>query len=116
MVKRFGDNVVSSKGEVFDTIGSQDGMFHILSGEFGQGVYRSTFHGFIDHGGAYVKGSSEDKWKAEHVVDLVGEVGSSGGHDDVAACIDGDRPTSTSASFAASSSEQAGVSAAKGSL
>ena len=40
-------------------------------------------HGFVDGGGANVQSAAEDERKAQHVVHLVGIVGSAGGDDGV---------------------------------
>ena len=46
-------------------------------------MHGGQFHGFVDFGGPHVEGTPEDVGKAQHIVDLVGVVGTPGGHDQV---------------------------------
>ncbi len=81
-----GDNVFTSKLEVGAAVGCVDYGGHGEFGYLGDGLDGVNLHGLVDLGGTAVERAAEYVGKAEHVVDLVGIVGASRGHDDVGAC------------------------------
>ena len=84
-VERFGNDVVAAEGELDVAVGLADRVGYLFAGQLGQGLDRGQFHLFVDTGGTTVQGPTEDEGKAQHVVDLVGIVGTAGGDHDVTA-------------------------------
>ena len=84
-IEGLGNEILAAKLQARDAIGAAHGVGNIFFGEIGQRVRGGELHLFVDGGGAHVERAAEDERKAEHVVDLVGIVGASGGDDDVAA-------------------------------
>ena len=54
-----------------------------MQGKVGNGVHGRELHGFIDRGSAHVERSAEDEGETEHVVHLIGMIGTPGGHDQI---------------------------------
>ncbi len=82
-VEGFGDDVFGTELEVFGVVGQVDHFGYGLPRQLCNGVYGSEFHVFVDFGGSDIEGTAEDEGEADDVVDLVGEVAASGGHDDI---------------------------------
>ena len=77
------DEVVASEDEVVDLV---DGVHHVGHGLFrqiGDGVYGGELHLLVDGCGGGVECAAEDVGEADDVVDLVGVVAASGGHEHV---------------------------------
>ena len=84
-VHRLGDDEVHPETEAALIIGLIDLVGHVLLGEGGDGAHGGHLHLVVDGGGADIHGPAEDEGESEDVVDLVGMVAPSGGHDDVGA-------------------------------
>ncbi len=86
-VDRFRNEVFRSEREVVNVVNLVDDVGHRLLGEVGNGVNGSHLHLLVDGLGMNVESTTEDVWKADNVVDLVGIVATSGRHEHVgAAC------------------------------
>ena len=60
-----------------------------LLGQVGDGKHGGHLHLFVDGAGMHVEGAAEDVGEANHVVDLVGIVGTPGGHQHVGTGVHG---------------------------
>ena len=84
-VERFGDEVFGTEREVLFAVHGRHFIRLFGFGQFGDGVHGGLLHGLVDGGGAHVQRAPEDIREAQGVVDLVGVVGTAGGHDGVGA-------------------------------
>ena len=82
-IKRFGDQVLGSKGQGFARIGGSDHLALLGLRQVSDGMYRGNFHLRRDGGRSCVQGATKDVGEAQDIVDLVGVVGATGGHDGV---------------------------------
>src|SRR5208337_2174510 len=82
-IERRGNDVVPAKLQSFHTVGAANRVGNIFLRQRGQGMSCRQLHFFIDGRGMYVKGTAEEEREPEDVVDLVGVIRASGGHDDV---------------------------------
>ena len=60
-----------------------------LLGQIGDGMYGSHLHLLVDGSGVYVKGTTEDIGETDHVVNLVGVVGTTRSHKRVRTSLHG---------------------------
>ena len=86
-VYRFRDEVFRTEREVIHMICCVYYIGYRLFGQVGDGVYCCDFHFFVDCFRVRVECATEDVWESDHVVDLVGIVGTSGGHQYVGAGV-----------------------------
>ena len=84
-IERLGDQVVGPESQPIDLIGLQHRLRHRLPGEFCQRPGGGEFHAFADAGSPDVERSSEDEWKPQNVVDLVGKIAAAGRHQRIGA-------------------------------
>ena len=84
-IERLGNEILAAKLQARHAVRSANGIGNILLGKIGQRVGGGQLHCLVDGRGADVERSAENEGKSEHVVDLVGIVGASGGDDDIVA-------------------------------
>ncbi len=82
-IQRFGNQVVSAKGDVLQVISLADDVRHILPGQLSQGHDSGNLHLFIDGAGPDIQGPPEYVGKSQNIVDLVGKIAPPRGHDNV---------------------------------
>ena len=85
VVERLGDQIFGSEFQTVDTIGLHHGIGDILLGQAREGAGCSPLHLFVDASGPYIQGPPKDEGKAQHIVDLIREVGATCGHDHIRA-------------------------------
>ena len=85
-VKRLRYDVVFSKGKFGCPIGNVNLLGNCFFGQMGKSVYGSHFHGFINFGGAYIKGTPKNEWKTKYVVDLIRKIRTPRSHNRIFAC------------------------------
>ena len=78
-VEGLGNQVFGAELQIFAPVGVGHDLGRFRHGQVGDRLDRGQLHLFVDGGGADVQGAAEDEGKAQHVVDLVGIVGPSGG-------------------------------------
>ena len=72
--QRLRDQIIGTKLQPIRIISIQNLIWNIFFGEGGKRFYSSDFHGLRNVRGMTVKRTSEDKWKAQNIVDLIGIV------------------------------------------
>ena len=82
-VEWLGNDVVLTEVQVGDSVGAQHHVGNVFLRQRRQGARRRNLHFFVDGSCSNVQRATEDKGEAENVVDLVGIVGPSRGHDQV---------------------------------
>ena len=81
-IERRRDDVLGAVAQLRG-VGGVDLVGNVLAREGGEGPGSGQLHFVVDGAGANVEGAPEDVREAEHVVDLVRIIGTSGGHDGV---------------------------------
>ncbi len=84
-IERDRDDVVAPEARARALIGGGHLVRHVLAGEVGEGLRGRDLHLHVDRGRLHVQRPAEDVREAEHVVDLVRIVRSSGRDDHVVA-------------------------------
>ena len=82
-VKRLGDQILGTKHQWLAGIGGGDHFALLGLRQFSNRVNRSNFHFFRDGRRPTIQGTPKNVRKAQHVVDLVGVIGTPGRHDRV---------------------------------
>src|SRR5208337_2208158 len=82
-IKRLGDQVLATKFQSLDTVGTADRVRNVFLGQSCEGAGGRQLHLFIDGGGVHVQGAAEDERESQDVVNLVGIIGTASGHNDI---------------------------------
>ena len=86
-IERFRDKVLTAELEMIDTVRLGHLLRHFLLGQRGQRLDSGNFHLFINGGSVHVQRTPENEREPQDIVDLVGVVAATGGHDGVRPCV-----------------------------
>ncbi len=84
-IERFRYQIVRSEAKILVVIGGSDHIALLRLRQRGDGVHRRQLHLFVDSSRPDVERAAKNKREAEHVVDLIREVGAAGADDGVGA-------------------------------
>src|SRR5580658_939503 len=84
-IERLGNDVLATEFQTIDAVGAAHIVGHILARQGRQGAGGGQLHLVVDDSGTDVQRAAEDEGESQDVVDLIGIVGASGGHDGVGA-------------------------------
>ena len=82
-IQWFGDDVVAAEYDVFHVVSLGDQLRDILFSQIGQCLDSSNLHFLVDGSRPHVQSPAENEGKAQHIVDLIGVVAATGGHDHI---------------------------------
>jgi len=82
-IHRLGNNILPAKGHILLFVHRSHHVGHRLLGQSRNSPHRSNLHFFIDTGGTYVQSPPENIGETQHIVHLVGMIGTAGGKYDI---------------------------------